>query len=507
MTPRGDYHRVGCVKIPDVFAWRLKRVGWPSAVGVRIGLLLLSGLLVGGARAQEEEEVYGPQPQGGPIAQAQYETNRQAFGQDADKLVLPGLVADRARRRVDLLAECTGLGERETIEFLLIDQGSSHGYEAMLWSLAKPSHVEQALEFIGLRRGTPIHPAVPRLWSDGDRAQLTVKLADGVSFPIEQLILDLETGKTLPEEGFVFAGSIVVPSPDGTRPPIYAADTFDPRSVASIYNEPASVLDVPRRVDKGEAYGRQVVNPDHVLAGGTLVTVEITPAQVPGQPRAVTWRLQADPGSEPSGMRLRLTGDDGALAVESGDLLAVIEKVVPEKPVQEPPFVQVSFGEDLHLSQVQKTAALLAGLESLGAVRVRPPARDQLFHRAFIPKPEWREPTGRPSQPWELHLTHADGALSAALVRQEPAWEDGRTEPTFAPQTDRLSSPEDLQARLAADTERRIQAGEPRMPEVLFVFADPDITYGEMMRYVRPVQITHGTVYVFVAPEETSTAP
>jgi hypothetical protein len=181
-------------------------------------------------------------------------------------LVLPGLLADRRARRVEVLAECTGLSANETVEFLLIDQGGSHGYEAMLWSLARPSDVDRALEFIGLRRGASVNPAVPRVWSDGDRVQLTVLPADGKSFPIEQLILDIQTEKTLPEEGFVFAGSLTVPSADGKEPAAYAADVYDPRSLASIYNEAISVLDVPRRVDKGEAYGRQVVNPDRVFA-------------------------------------------------------------------------------------------------------------------------------------------------------------------------------------------------------------------------------------------------
>ena len=54
-----------------------------------------------------------------------------------------------------------------------------------------------------------------------------------------------------------------------------------------------------------------------------------------------------------------------------------------------------------------------------------------------------------------------------------------------------------------------LRAGEPVLPGVLFVFAAPDVTYGEMMAFVRPVQGTHGTIYVFLdeAPAPAAKAP
>ena len=465
----------------------------------RMLLLLAVFVLVRPAAGQEEDpDQYGPKPKGAGEAKARYEAHLAAHANDPEKLVLPGLLADRQARRVEVLAECTGLAARETVEFLLIDQGGSHGYESMLWSMARPSDVDRALEFIGLRRGAPVHPAVPRVWSDGDRVQLSVQTADGKSFPIEQLILDLETEKTLPEEGFVFAGSVTVPSADGRQPAAYAADVYDPRSVASIYNEATSVLDVPRRVDKGESYGRQVVNPDRVLAGGTLVTVVMTPARAPGVPDTPSWRLQLEAVPESTGMVCRLTDQDKKTVLETPDLMAVLEKMVPGTPGGAAPFLELTIAENLPLEFAQKTGALLAALEPLGAVRVRPPPRDHLFHRAFAPVPEWREPAGRPSQPWELHLSREKGKIAATLVRQEPVEEPGETAPSFTRLTAPLAGPDDLRARLQAETEKRLRAGEPLLPGVLFVFATPGITYGEMMAYVRPVQGTHGTVYVFL---------
>ena len=475
-----------------------RRRPW-SLIGRLVASLLACGLLALPAFSQEEDpEQYGPKPKGAVEAKARYEANLAAHSKDPDKLVLLGLLADRQTRRVDVLVECTGLTANEPVEFLLIDQGGSHGYEAMLWSMARPSDVDRALEFIGLRRGASVNPAVPRIWSDGDRVQLTVLPPDGKRFPIEQLILDIQTEKTLPEEGFVFAGSVSVPSADGKEPAAYAADVYDPRSLASIYNEATSVLDVPRRVDKGESYGRQVVNPDRVFAGGTLLTVVMTPARIPGAPDALSLRLHLEAAPKSTGVVCRLIDRDNKLMLESADLMAVLEKIVPTAPGAPVPYLDLSFGENLLLPHAQKAAALLAALEPLGVVRVRPPPRDHLYHRAFAPDPEWRDPVGRPSQPWELHLVREKGAVSSTLVRHDPGDEPDPAAPTFTRHAVPLAGPDELRTKLHAETEKRLRAGAPLIPGVLFVFAAPEITYGEMMSFVRPVQGTHGTIYVFL---------
>jgi hypothetical protein len=70
-----------------------------------------------------------------------------------------------------------------------------------------------------------------------------------------------------------------------------------------------------------------------------------------------------------------------------------------------------------------------------------------------------------------------------------------------------LAGPDELRAKLHAETEKRMRAGAPLIPGVLFVFAAPDITYGEMMAFVRPVQGTHGTIYVFLDDEPKPATP
>ena len=70
--------------------------------------LFAAALLAGNAFAQAPvEESYGPQPARAEAAQAWYEANQQAHHGQPDLLVLPGLVADRSRQRVELLASQT----------------------------------------------------------------------------------------------------------------------------------------------------------------------------------------------------------------------------------------------------------------------------------------------------------------------------------------------------------------------------------------------------------------
>lgn len=458
-------------------------------------------LLAGAVLAQDGPEDYGPKPTGAPKAKAQYEANLKKHASNPNILVLPGLVADRKGRSVEVLAEATGLGTEELVEFLLIDQGSSHGYEAVLWSFAKPSDVHRALEFIGLKPGTPIDPRALRFWSDGDPVRLNVRVNDGKVFPIEQLIFDKETGKTLPEEGFVFAGSIMVPPPDGKGAARYAADVYDPRSVASIYNEPAVVLDVPRKAGQNEVYGNQVVNPDIVFDSGEMLTIVMTPGESNGRVRARELTLVLDHAAGTTGMVCRLTGTGGVAVVEASELTPVLEKLVALKEQGAPPCVELSFADAVPVRDVRKTCTLMAMMETMGMVRVKPPATGQPYYRAFVPDKSWLLPEGRASQPWELHLGRKDGKIVGELAWHEPRWSDSSVTPTFARRSFPVPTAQVLRHKLAEDAEEPEEGETAPTPGVLLVYAPSTVCYGHVMEFVRPVLGTHGTVYVFVEGE------
>ena len=447
--------------------------------------------------AQERPEQYGPKPTGAAKALAQYETNRVTYKGNPDKLVLPGLVADRKARTVEVLAESTGLKDRETVEFLLVDQASEHGYEAMLWSFAKPSDVHQALTFIGLEPGEPFNPAALRFAPAGDRVMLNVRTAAGQCFPIERLILDTETKTTLPESGFVFAGSVQAPSPDGKNASCYVADFDEARSVASIYNEPATVLDVPRQVNKNEAYERQVVNPEQNLPGGELLTLVLTPGNTNGQLRAQHLVLSIDRAAVSNDLICRLNETGGKILQEERTITPVLERLVSMGRGEAPLYVSLVFGRALPLADVRKVCQLMAMLEHLAAVRSDPPAAGQLFYRAFVPDPSWLKPEGRPTQPWELHLRKQDGRISGQLVQYVEARTEGNPNPVYSRKAVAVADPQTMRARLEADMAEGLAAGTPR-PPVLLVYAEAGLNYGEMLQFVEPVRNTHGTVYVFL---------
>lgn len=456
--------------------------------GKRLLLLFLWPVLV---LAQDETDSYGPRPKQAAAARQQFEKQLATHKDDKDKLVLPGLVADRQARTVEVLAEATGLNAEEIIEFLLVDQRSGHGYEALLWSFAKPSDVHRALEFIGLKPGSPIHPASGRFWSDGDPVMLSVRGEDGKLVPIEEFILDRQTGKTLPVEGFVFAGSVRLPA-KGEEPERYAADVYEPRSIASIFNEPVAVLDVPRQVSQSEVYGSQVVNPEQMLEGGKLWTVVMRPGVAAGQRRGRQVQLAVKPAPGNTGLEFRLTEEGEKIIEKSSEPTPVLEALVALKQAGAAPYVTLAFDEALPVTEVGKTCILMAMLEGmLRAVRINPPAAGQLYYRAFVPDREWRDPQRRPVQPWELHLSKTNASIAAQLVRYDPA-------PSFQRHAHPVADPAGMKERMETESRERRQTDRAQLPPVLLVYAGADLTYGDVLKFVRPVLPTHRTVYVFV---------
>jgi len=413
--------------------------------------------------------------------------------------VLPGLVANRKTRQVEVLAECTGLGGGTELEFLLVDQDSSHGYEALLWSYAKPGDVHKALEFIGLKPGRPYNPAAMRFWADGDPVTLSVTVDDGTPVPIEQLVLDNETETTLPEDGFIFTGSIMAPAPDGSGRQIYVADVYDPRSVASIYNEPAAVLDVPRQANKGELYGRQVVNPDYALDHGTLLTIVMEPKAgfTRAEPVRADLALLYPAGA--TNVVLRLSGAESNVLAEASAMVPILEQLQALRKGEVAPVVSLTIADACPVEAIVAPSIALSMMESLGLARMQPPGEGSLYYRAFVPQKAWMQPQGRPSQPWELHLRVQDGDIKGAMVLHEPVWGEAGASPTFTRRSLDVGNPAALRRQLDADAEARQAAGKSALPGVLLVFAAPDVTYGTLLAFVQPVLDTHGTIYVFVA--------
>lgn len=423
---------------------------------------------------------------------------RQAGAAGKDHLLVRrGLVADRTTRSVMLDAEATGLKAREIVEFPIISENSGHDYEALLMAFAKPSDIVAALEFVGVPRGRPATPEKLALWPKGERVRVTVEFPDGSRKPIEDLILDLRDGeKPLPSLGFIHAGSVWT---DRDGQPHCAADDGGPGSVASSYNEPTTVLDMPRLAQQGEVYERFIANPATVLPKDQFVALwlspEPRPAEHPQRVTELTLAIQCPEGmTEIAAAQFRLfetrQGGDSATAQPLADALRSCKAYLPDRD----PYVTLDWGDALSLRAAVDLAGVLGVLDNEDGLRIEPPKAGQLYYKAYTPRAEWRDRAQRATQPCELRFARKDdGAVAATLVRIEELWDANpdNLRPDLKVHEQPIAGPEALPAALAATN--------VELP-VLLLFAPGDLTLGAVMPYVRAVQATHANIHVFVEP-------
>ncbi|MFA6632642.1 MAG: hypothetical protein WCU90_10105, partial [Kiritimatiellia bacterium] len=195
----------------------------------------------------------------GPAEWRTVHTNAVAAWQDAQAHAVPagdvwrGVVADRQRREVRLLAEAVGHRVGITAEFLLVGPLSDRAYEAVAVTIALPGDIVRAVECLGLARGGCVGSRPFRFWPCGERVEATVRRLDvpgAPARPLRVLIDDKETAAPLVGEGgLVFTGARWE---DATC----RADTNMPSSVIALYNAPDTVFDVPFQVGQSEVYGR-----------------------------------------------------------------------------------------------------------------------------------------------------------------------------------------------------------------------------------------------------------
>ncbi len=414
-----------------------------------------------------------------------------------DLFVRRGVVADRVARKVTLEAEATGLEGGGIVEFPIIAENSGHGYEALFVAFAKPSDVSAAIEFIGVPRGRPARPSDLSFWPKGERVEVSVAREGEPLRRLEELILDVRAkgSPALPGTGFIHAGSLRLER-DGL--PFFAADGDGPGSIASSYNEPTTVLDLPHQAQQGEVYERFVANPETLFRKGEFASIEISPEPRPdGHPLRVvdlTLAVSAPAGAlEVSAVTLRILeagqSPDSARALPVADALRVCRGYLPERD----PYATLDWNDSISLRAATDLARVFHALDNADGLRMEAPRPGQLYYKAFLPHDAWRVRADRPTQPCELRFTRAEGsdAATATLVRIEEIWGENpeNWRPDLKVREISLSGPASLPEALAAT--------EVTLP-VLLVFAPGDLTLGELMPYTRAVQTTHPNLHVFV---------
>lgn len=400
---------------------------------------------------------------------------------------LPRVLVDLEKRTVAFHAEATGIEPSEPVEFFLIGEESGNAYEAIAVALADPARINNGLQMLRLPPGTSTDPVATRFWPKGERVFMTF---NGIR--AETLILDARTGKPLATSGFVYTGSSMVPTEDGSATAL-AAQTRPPFSIASNYNEPDSLLDVPWQAPQTAVYAHQVLNTDFLFKPGERILVVISPEYPDGKRRVQDLQLSIDmaaaAGSTPTIADARFHVSNLSIVT---NLLAdaTIENLMASFSAMiddgRDPFVEVTIQPGMPLGLMRQTAAILKTIDSENGIRIEPPAPGELYYQAFIPNEAFRHRRDRYIQPWELHL---DATGTGVLTRIDEHWTRGKPKPELTTEDIPVESVDHLRQTLSIQN-----------PDVrgIYVFAPASLTYGEMMRMIRPVLPTHPHIHIYL---------
>ncbi len=401
--------------------------------------------------------------------------------------LLPRIVIDTKEPSVLFKAEATGLAANEIVEFYLIGERSGNAYEAVAVALAQPKDIAKAIEKMGLPRGLHVDQRAMRFWPQGERVHLFLN-----DHHAADLILDKRTSSTAKREGFVFTASRHVKR-DGEKQ--LAAHVEAPFSIASNYNEPNTILDVPFQAPQSEVYTQQVQNPDIRFDPGELLTVKIVPERPDGSRRVqemdLTLTATEDPTHTVPIANVRFTlqqvvDDDTKTHMEASSLQNFVNHIREQVSKQQDPFVSVRVAPHVSLAQAHSAATILHTMEQEEGLRVLQPPEGELFYRAFMPDESRRNRADRIAQPWELHLSHEDPPM---LIHIEEEWLQGEARPQIQTQDIPIQNPESL-----AD---KMESMRPGINAVFF-YAPADMRVGTIMEIVQHIQETHPLIHVFM---------
>jgi len=393
-----------------------------------------------------------------------------------------GVIADKQARTVRLLAEAVGHAEGVTTEFLLVGPNSDRAYEAAAVTVAKPSDIVQAVEHIGLPRGEGVHSRPFRFWPCGERMSATVRHLgdpDGKTYPLHALVNDT-SDEPLLGSGVVFTGGRWQ---DGAC----LADTRQPCSVISLYNDPETLFDVPFQAAQGAVYGR--VSLAKALPYGELLEITLSPLPAKdGKPRVAHVNVMA--AQEGGEWALTCSGTNNAV-LKKGNLADILAWLKSEDAAGRELFVTLSLSDDLPLSKAADVARVFWMLDGKG-IKLDGVGSGGVYPRAFLPQEKWREREGRTPQPFEIHITPgAGGTFTAKLTFIEEDWAVEGLDPKLTPKDYPFSAWDELPALIQK------VGGEDNKVNLLFVFAPSAAPLKTFMPAIRALSDRLPLVYIF----------
>ncbi len=318
-------------------------------------------------------------------------TNKDLFARQ-------GILANRKTRELELLAFATGLAKDAPAEFLLVGPGGKD-YESYAVTIAKPSEIHAALEFIGMKPGRPVDNRAFQFWPKGERVDILYEFKhDGkqVKLPPSDLILDGRTGKPLPNMGWVFVGSRKEKK-DGKE--LYLADNVG--DIITDFNSPWTVFDIPYQADQGGVYGSLVANPKYLVKVGTRIRVRIKPQLPANQKRVVAYDVLVKGGDK--GLQITVTNEKNTKVLEAGSFKGFLDLLMGQVKKKKDIFTRFTFGDQVAIGPLVELCAMINQLIQKKVIRIEANPK-QLYYQSFLPQKNWREPKNRMVQPIELHL-------------------------------------------------------------------------------------------------------
>jgi hypothetical protein len=402
--------------------------------------------------------------------------------------VWPGVVSDRQKGEVRLLAEAAGHAAGVTTEFLLVGPQSDRVYESAAVTVARPSDIVKAVESLGLTRGSCVGSRPFRFWPCGERVSMTLLRPgskEAVEKPLQSLLRDADAASPLiGEGGLVFTGGRWT---DAGSTAVCLTDTQLPAAVISLYNEQGTLFDVPFQIGQGAAYGRLTLA--EALPIGELLEIVVRPLRAAdGKPR--TLPLTAVASWDGSEVTLTCMGTDGAVLQKAklADMLLWLRARADEGREL---FVTLDMDDRMPVRRAAEVARVFGMLDGKG-LKLDGKTERGLFPRAFLPQEKWRESKGRNPQPFELHVAFdAAGKVTKKLVFIEEDWSVQGLDPKLTPREYPFETWEEL-LKLVEKS-----GGADSKVSMLFVFAPAEMPVGTFMQGVRAVAGRLSLVYVF----------
>ena len=420
-------------------------------------------------------------------------------GNAENVLEYPGVIANRTNKTVVVDAVATGLTTGEAAEFILINSKSGHDYEALAVTKALPSHIREALIFIGIQPGNAVKHYSAQFLPRGELVEVRIDLPPEENedeqvdhdIGLGDLLFNNSTDSTLQTNDFLFTGSFYTrgPGEDGTEG--LAADLYDPHSVIATFTLPPSLLTVPWLASQGEQYGNIVPNPEYSLSKGDPLKFIFRPSSNIRSEIDLTLHIKTTDKAEEKNLSYVLKNEKGESLNKASNLAGILSAFGKLTNEGKKPYVAVHFDPKMKVGNIVRISAFLHSIDNSKGITIKPPLTNQLYYQAFLPKPILYDRNQRVQQPPELHIEKKEGGdISAALKQADLIWDEdmsGKSEVRI--ETQEVEGPSDFASKL--------KALESTMP-VLLVYTSENIILGEMMPYVEPVLESHPTVFVLI---------